>query len=172
MRQLVIEPASGEDVTAYLRMRDEAAEQMVARGIVQWRPGELTEDALRRWAVDGEIFAARLDGTLVGGLFVMWSDPVFWGDRDDKAGYTHGLLVDRRLKGEGLGRRLLAFAEEHIRDSGRALSRLDTVTTNAVLRGYYRAAGYREVGERTFEGGKVLAHGAPIGAVTLFEKSL
>lgn len=172
MRHLVIEPASGADVAAYLRMRDEAAEQMVARGIVQWRPGELTEDALHRWAADGEIFAARLDGTLVGGLFVLWSDPVFWGDREEKAGYTHGLLVDRRLKGQGLGRRLLTFAEEHIRASGRYLSRLDTVTTNDVLRRYYRAAGYREVGERAFDDGKVLAHGAPIGSVTLFEKSL
>lgn len=134
---------------------------------MQWRPGELDADRLREWVGDGEVFAARLGRELIGGLLVMWSDRWFWGDRDDgSAGYTHGLLVDRRHKGRGLGRRLLAFAEEHIRDRGRCLARLDTRSTNASLRAYYREAGYREVGEQVFD------DGGPADTITLFEKPL
>lgn len=172
MPRLAIEPASARDVTAYLEIRDATAERMVAQGVVQWRPGELTEQSLRDWMGDGELFVARLGGDLVGGLIIMWSDPMFWGDPGDAAGYTHGLLIDRKHKGAGLGRELLTFAEERIVHSGRVLSRLDTVTTNHALRRYYRQAGYQEVGEQVFEGEKVFENGAPIGSVTLFEKKL
>lgn len=171
MPRLTIEPATDADLPAYLRIRDAAAEQMVANGIVQWQPGELTVPMLLDWLGDGQLYAARLDGQLVGGLMLMWAD-FFWDGRDGDAGYTHGLLIDRRYKGEGLGQELLAFAERTIEASGRSLSRLDTVTSNSALRSYYRAAGYTEVGERVFEGDKVFDTGAPIGSVTLFEKKL
>lgn len=170
--ELRIHPATDDELRTYVALRDAAARHMLAGGIVQWRPGELDADDLRSWVGDGEIFAARLDGELIGGLLVMWSDALFWGDRDSGAGYTHGLLVDRRYKGRGLGRRLLTFAEDHIRAAGRRVARLDTVSTNAALRSYYRDAGYREVGERVFDDGRVHAQGAPIEAVTLFEKPL
>lgn len=170
--ELRILPASAGELRQYVELRDAAARHMLATGVVQWRPGELDADGIRAWVGDGDVFAARLDGELIGGLLVMWSDAHFWGDRDGGAGYTHGLLVDRRYKGRGLGRRLLAFAEDHIRAAGRRVARLDTVSSNAVLRAYYRDAGYREVGERVFDDGRAHAHGAPIEAVTLFEKPL
>lgn len=176
MPRLTITPATEPDLTTYLHLRDTAAEQMVADGIVQWQPGELTETTLRDWLGDGTLYAARLEDELVGGLMLMWSDS-FWEEHDDgaardDAGYTHGLLVDRAYKGAGLGGELLAFAERTISAAGRGRSRLDTVTANDTLRRYYRAAGYREVGERVFQGAKVFDTGAPIGAVTLFEKEL
>jgi ribosomal protein S18 acetylase RimI-like enzyme len=166
--ELVIRPAATAELQRYVELRDDAARHMLAAGIDQWRPGQFDTDGLIAWVGDGDAFAAYLDGQMVGGLLVMWSGSLFWGDRDDgaTAGYTHGLLVDRRYKGRGLGSRLLAFAEDHIRAAGRRLARLDTVSRNAVLRAYYRDAGYREVGERVFH------DEAPVDAVTLFEKRL
>ncbi|MQA04368.1 MAG: CoA transferase [Streptosporangiales bacterium] len=76
MPRLTIEPATDEDLPVYLRIRDAAAEDMVANGIVQWRPGELTVPMLLDWLGDGRIYAARLDGELVGGLMLMWADPM------------------------------------------------------------------------------------------------
>lgn len=169
MPRLTIHPATDDDLDAYLELRDATAEQLVAAGIVQWQPRELSRDGLLAWLGDGQLFAAWLDGELVGGLMVMWADPVFWGDRDDgSAGYTHGLLIDRRLKGDGLGGELLAFFERHIGDHGKSVARLDTVSTNTALRRYYRSAGYTEVGRRAFAPGE----GPPIDEITLFEKQL
>lgn len=166
--ELEIRPASDDELRQYVELRDAAARHMLASGIDQWWPGQLDAEGILAWVGDGDVFAAYLDEDLIGGLLVMWSDPLFWGDRDEgAAGYTHGLLVDRRYKGRGLGRRLLAFAEDHIRASGRPLARLDTVSRNAALRAYYRDAGYREVGDRVFHHDE-----APVDAVTLFEKPL
>lgn len=166
--ELEIRPASPDELRRYVELRDAAARHLLAAGIDQWRPGQLDADRIRTWVGDGDVFAAHLDGEMIGGLLVMWSDPLFWGDRDDgaTAGYTHGLLVDRRYKGRGIGRRLLAFAEDHIRARGRRVARLDTVSSNVALRAYYRDAGYREVGER------VVHDEAPVDTVTLFEKPL
>ncbi|MBO0827142.1 MAG: GNAT family N-acetyltransferase [Streptosporangiales bacterium] len=165
--ELVVRPASTDELRRYVELRDDAARHMLATGIDQWRPGQLDADGILEWVGDGEVFAAYLGAEMVGGMLVMWSDPLFWGDHDGAAaGYTHGLLVDRRYKGRGLGRRLLAFAEGRIEAAGRRLARLDTVSGNAVLRAYYRDAGYREAGERVFH------DDAPVDAVTLFEKPL
>jgi len=92
-------PAGPDEIGQYLAMRDAAAEAMVAAGIVQWQPGELTAGRLRDWLGDGQLLLARLDGELVGGVMVMWADPMFWGERDDDAGYVHGLLVGRGRAG-------------------------------------------------------------------------
>lgn len=172
MDQLRVERPDEREVDAYLRLRDAAAERMVAQGIEQWVPGEVTHERMRELGWGDGLHVARLGGELIGGVIVVWTDELFWGDRPEPAGYVHGLLVDARHKGTGLGQRLLAWAEGHIAASGRALARLDTVTTNERLRRYYRDAGYAEVGKRVFENGGVFGDGARIASCTLLEKRL
>jgi GNAT superfamily N-acetyltransferase len=55
-------------------------------------------------------------------------------------------MVDRAFAGHGIGRALLAWAEDFIVDSGRRLARLDCVRSNRLLRRYYQRAGYALVG--------------------------
>jgi hypothetical protein len=59
------------------------------------------------------------------------------------------LVIDRRYAGTGLGLKVLRSAEQHV-GNGREMARLDCVGTNDQLRRYHRAAGYREVRERSF----------------------
>ena len=40
---------------------------------------------------------------LVGTVRLLWTDPDFWGDDHTPAVYVHGLMVDRRAAGHGLG---------------------------------------------------------------------
>lgn len=171
---MTVEPATDTDFSAYLQLRRQVAQWMVVNGIVQWLPGDLTDDTLRDWIADGELHIARIAGVPVGGVIVMWSDEQFWGDRghDGTAGYIHGLLIDRAYSGDGLGSRLLEYGEQRIRDAGKPLVRLDAVRSNPVLQRYYRNAGYTDAGTKTFETGKVFAHGAAIDSVTLFEKAV
>ncbi|CAM5240436.1 hypothetical protein SALBM135S_03557 [Streptomyces alboniger] len=68
----------------------------------------------------------------------------------------------------GTGREMLAAAERRVAGAGRALCRLDCVTSNPRLRTYYEEAGYTVVGELA---GKVAADGGTYG-VLLLEKPL
>ena len=159
----VLAPATVQDAAVVVRLRDAAAEWLLARGIEQWRPGELTEARIAMRAEAGELYVCRMDGAVAAAVVVADQDSAVWGPVAGDAGYVHTLVIDRRHAGQGLGRRVLAGVE-HLIATRHARARLDCVSTNNRLRKYYRDAGYREVGERDL--------GAGWSPVTLFEKRL
>ncbi|WP_323379539.1 GNAT family N-acetyltransferase [Streptomyces durbertensis] len=151
-------------------LRDGAARWQLARGIDQWKPGELGEDHFRRRLVEGEVWLASLGeaGPVVGAWELWWEDPGAWGEQPPVAGYVHRLMVDRELAPRGTGRLMLERAERRIAAAGRELCRLDCVAHNPRLREYYVAAGYTVVGEQSAKQGK----DGKSYAVTLLEKRL
>lgn len=159
---LALVPAAERDVQRLRDLREAAAAWMRGQGIRQWEPGEVSDAQIQAQIDAGEWFVHRSDGGIQGGLRLLWSDLEVWGDRSDDAAYVHGLVIDRRFAGDGLGGRLLDWAEQRARHAGRSYLRLDCVETNVRLRQYYRGQGYREVGRRD--------PGDGWWPVTLFEK--
>ena len=78
----------------------------------------------------------------------MRSDPEVWGDDDGGAVYVHSFVVDRDRSGEGIGRQVLDWVDAEARRLRAEVVRLDCVEVNPHVRGYYRAAGFAEVGRR------------------------
>jgi protein-tyrosine phosphatase len=155
----VSEPAirrgTAADADALVALRDEAAGWLVDRGIDQWRPGEVTRDDVLGWLAGGRVYVAERDGEkstpdLVGAVRLAWSDQAVWGEQPADAGYLQALMTARRVAGQGLGRRLLAHAELVTARTGRGLTRLSCLRGNTGLERFYLAAGYLEVGERSF----------------------
>lgn len=150
------EPAVESEAPAVVALRDELARDLLARGLRQWHPGEVGVDEIRAQITHGEWHVARDDG-IVATLRLAWADPMIWDDLVvpgvDDAGYVHGLMVRPDRRGAGLGRFLLAWAEDRIRASGRRVARVDCVASNVRLRAYYRSQGYVERGVREFDNG-------------------
>ena len=140
------EPASAEDASRLLALREQAAHWLTARGIAQWLPGEVGVAETRAQIGDGEWFVLRRHGMAVAGLRLLEHDEPVWGPQPANAVYLHGLVVDRDLAGGGLGTDLLRWAECRTIAAGRRFLRLDCVESNPTLRAYYRRAGFREVG--------------------------
>src|SRR5207253_1741607 len=83
-----------------------------------------------------------------GGLRLLQRDPIVWPDiSDDDALYVYSLAVRRTFSGRGLGRRLLAWAEQQVSKAGRRYLRLDCVPANVFLRRYYEDLGFVARGE-------------------------
>lgn len=146
-----------------VELREAAARWLVGRDIRQWLPGEVDVRTVRAQIAAGEWFVHRRGGDVVSALRFLWSDPVFWGEQPDEAAYVHGLMIDRRHAGEGLGAATLRWAEERATGAGRTFLRLDHAADNPGLARYYRDLGFRERGRRQFE---------LWGPVTLVEKVL
>lgn len=161
-RVLELHPAVASDTGSLLALREAAAAWLVERDIRQWEPGEVGAKQIRAQIEAGDWFVHRADGAIAGALRLLWSDPEFWGERPDDAAYVHGLVIDRRHAGQGLGGRLLDRAEQRARDAGRPFLRLDCSESNLRLRRYYRDRGFVEVGRRDL--------GDAWWSVTLFEK--
>lgn len=143
---LEVHRARPEDVDEVVSILSEAASWLTARGISQW-PDPFPRDRVAALAQQGDFHLARLDGETVATLALLWSDPTFWGERPDDAGYVHALAVRRRHAGRGLGGRLLAWAEEQVAGARREYLRLDCRVENDELRRYYERHGFEPRGE-------------------------
>jgi protein-tyrosine phosphatase len=145
-----IRRAGPADAAAIAQLREAAARWLLARGIDQWRPGEITEAHVLDWLAGGRVYLIERDGVVVAAVRVAWADPAVWGDQLEIAGYLHALVSSRAQEDRGLGAVLLGHAEEVIARTGRHMARLDCRADNLALRAYYRRAGYDEVGTRDF----------------------
>lgn len=139
--------ATRDDVADIVALRDHLATWMVAQGIDQWKPGEYPASMVADEVDDGQWYIRREDSEVIATVRVVYSDVEFWGDDVADAGYIHGLMVAPSHRRGGLGRQVVAFAEQVIAEAGKSLVRLDTATTNAVLMAYYPSLGFRAVRE-------------------------
>jgi ribosomal protein S18 acetylase RimI-like enzyme len=151
MSRLEVRQARSEDIDEIVATLTEAARWLLERGIEQW-PDPFPHDRVERLVGRGEFFVARLDGEPAGSLVLRWSDPSFWGERPEDAGYVHALAVRRAYAGQELGARLLEWAEARVAEAGREFLRLDCMAENAALRGYYERLGFEPCGEAPVDG--------------------
>jgi GNAT superfamily N-acetyltransferase len=163
-----IRRAGPDAFAAVLAVVHDATRRVQEKGYPQWKL-YLTDEGVAqvRDAVNGvdgtEVYIAERDGRAVGTFRIQWSDRACWpkiGD-DGAAGYVHMLAVHRVARGEGLGERMLAWAERLIASRGRTFCRLDCWCRSPFLTVYYPRLGYAE---RKIEG-------APKGVMN-FEKAV
>ena len=66
-----------------LALRHAAEDWLAERGIIQWRPREVSVEQVGEQISRGEFFVARdrEQSRIVGALRLIWSDPVVWPDR-------------------------------------------------------------------------------------------
>jgi len=157
-----VQPATLADEAEILRLRHEAEDWLEQRRIVQWGRGFLQAVDVRDQMLAGQWYVSRGDIGLEAALRLLWSDAPIWQHEDMRAAYVHGLVIDRRCAGRGLGAELLRWVEVQARKAGVPVLRLDCVESNSRLRRYYTDLGFSEVGRRDFEG--------PWPSAVLFQK--
>ena len=146
MSELDVRRAGPEDVDEIVAVLSEAARWLLARGIRQW-PDPFPRERVERLVGRGDFYLASLDGEPAATLALLWSDPAFWGEQPEDAGYVHALAVKRTHAGRGLGARLLDWAEAQVVARGRTYLRLDCLAENDALRRFYEAQGFEPRGE-------------------------
>ncbi|NYH79041.1 GNAT superfamily N-acetyltransferase [Actinopolyspora biskrensis] len=156
--------ATPDQVPSIHRLRRDLEEWLHAKGVRQWPRGEVSREDVAVQVGRGEWRCAYMPGVgLAAAMRLLWSDPEFWGADATPAVYVHGLMVDRRAAGTGLGEYMLDCAAEIGRAAGAEVLRLDCVESNHVLRAFYTGQGLSEVGRCDFRN---------LFSVTLFEKEL
>lgn len=100
-----------------------------------------------RWDVARWWFAAAfLDGRRVGGAAVVTDAAEFQGVARPGAAVLWDIRVCPHVRHRGVGRRLIAFAEDHARTQGRRYVDAETQNTNVAACRFYASAGYVLVG--------------------------
>jgi ribosomal protein S18 acetylase RimI-like enzyme len=138
-------------VTAYSADDLEAVRALAPRlrtGVAPWRPRDGVLAAVREWversvdaAGDKEaVFVARVDDEVVGMVAV--GEHEHWSGQRDA--YIGELVTTERMEGRGVGRALLARAEEWARDHDLERVTLETGAANVRARAFYERQGYAD----------------------------
>lgn len=137
--ELVVRKASMDDLEIMQQLYIEAAQWIRStKGFTQWREDSFTSEYMEHFMRQNEVFVAVLDGELVGCYSIQWEYEEIWGDMfHDNAGYVHRLVVSRKFKGQGIGERMLSWAEIYIGKQGKGWLRLDCMADNPILNAYY-----------------------------------
>lgn len=142
-----VSQVSIEESHEVLELWKGSARWIQSKGINQWNPDDFNIEQVHECFYKGsEVYLAKLNEVIVGTLFICWSDPIIWEDLDDnESGYIHRFAVSRKHLGLGLGKQLLTWAENYIRNKGKKRIRLDCMAENAKLNQYYLESGYNHI---------------------------
>lgn len=141
---LVIRRATPKDAEALRAILIEAAHWIhSAHGIRQWHEQMFTSEIVSDFIRDYEVFVAVQGQELAGCFSVHWGYEEIWGEKfREDAGYVHRLTVSRSRKGQGIGKQLLDYAENYIREKGKNRMRLDCMADNPNLNRFYQSLGF------------------------------
>lgn len=148
--------ATPADLNAVLALFDRSQRWLSEIGVPgQWgtEPFSDSVDAHTRflsWIENGNFYVVDSDREPIGTLALSHTVPEYaregCAERPGPALYLEALTTDPSLRGQGLGRSLLAWAEQQSARQGAGWLRLDCWAGNARLRRYYREAGFEEFG--------------------------
>lgn len=143
MDDVVVEGASTEDAERVADLWVDLAADQRGHGS-HLRPDAnrgVARDAATRHAISGGLTVARApDDGIVG--FVMFAPETGSYEQDVERGSVHNIYVDPAYRDRGVGRRLLAAAEEALDAAGADVVSLEVMAANADARRFYARAGY------------------------------
>lgn len=87
-----------------------------------------------------------------------------------RRGYFGMLAVDPQRQSRGLGRMLVAAAEEHCRCQGCEAMDITVLSLRAELPAFYRKLGYEEIGTEEFRPSRPLQHGLECHCIIMSKK--
>lgn len=95
---------------------------------------------------DGQVLVAEVDGDIAGYVTIL--NRVQSDDLDDgniEFGLVADLVVRKAFRGSGLGKKLMAAAEQHARDDNVRWLRISVMATNQGARALYSELGFDEI---------------------------
>jgi GNAT superfamily N-acetyltransferase len=142
---ITIIEARPEQIDTITAILDEATLWVESRGGRQW-PRPFPRERLTERFATGQVYLAWRGDDVVGTFSLQPSDELFWGDTPPDALYLHGLAIRRIAGGQGVGRQLVAWSEQRVREVGRRYLRLDCQGGNEAIQRYYRQLGFVDRG--------------------------
>ena len=87
-------------------------------------------------------FVENEKNEIVGMFRLQLEDEIFWGQRNEKAGYIHSFTTNRSLKGNNLGYSIMRLIEQSLLEQDIHLLRLDCSPDVERLCKYYENFGF------------------------------
>lgn len=150
MSDVRVRRALPHEAQAVSALFEETTRWLLGRGIRQWTLRWRTATWCLEGIKRGELYV-MLDGGGIVATFLLAPNDVAFGERPADALYLQGLCVRRTASGRQLGERIVAWCEEQTRQADRDYLRLDCVSDNSFLNGYYQRLSFTAIGTYVYD---------------------
>lgn len=144
-RNLDIRRATHAELNVVVAILTEAAIWQAAEREAVW-PIPFPSATVEASMVRQETHVLCREDKVIGTVALCWDDPV-WEAQPPDSGYVHRLAISRQASGNGLGAKMLTWADQKVAEADRTWLRLDCPASNHGLRSYYEHLGFQLVRE-------------------------
>ena len=156
MEDITLQKAAPNEIDIVFSLLKEAALWLKRKNIDYWQnwinPQRIYVDWVKQGFKNHEFYFACIDNSIIGCFRLQWNDEMFWGKKEDQAGYIHSLTTSRKNAGADLGKRLIDTIEIYCRKNSKVFLRLDCGKHVKGLRKFYESIGFQDVGETIVHG--------------------
>ncbi|MEK8132168.1 GNAT family N-acetyltransferase [Paenibacillus filicis] len=150
-----IQKLAKEDLKQTTGLYRAVTSELRGRGIRQWGIFYPNRFILARDLATGALYGLKEEGLVLGAVVIDRKQAksyngVSWQDAEGTPAVIHRLAVHPRRQGQGLGGKLLRFAEAEAEGRGCTSVRLDVYAANEAALGMYERKGYVRRGEISY----------------------
>ena len=147
-----IRRAKIEELDQIMNMYKSCVSGMIEANIDQWDNTYPNHMIISEDIRNESYYILLIDNKIIGGINIdKIQDKTYldieWEDKDNKFLVVHRLAVFKEFWKEGIGKKLMVFAESLVKEKKLNSIRLDTYNSNPIAINFYLKLGYRKKGE-------------------------
>jgi GNAT superfamily N-acetyltransferase len=155
-----IDKAVPQEIDSIMALIKAAIEKMHNEGIEQWGDYYPTREIFLADIDNRTLYAARIDGSIAGIVVLNETQSpeyqsIDWRGKNGKVLAVHRLCVDPVFQGQGIGKKLMQFAEHYARENNYSSIRLDAFRDNHISCSLYHSLAYQRRGNVSFYPGRI-----------------
>ena len=148
---MTIRKANKTDLDNIMSMYKSCVNGMVNNGIDQWDETYPNANIILEDLKAMTYYVVEIDRSIIGGINIDQNqDKTYlemdWKDKSNSFLIVHRLAVKEEFWNKKIGKYLMLFAEELVREKGLKSIRLDTYSGNPKAMKFYKKLGYSELG--------------------------
>jgi len=148
---MIIRKANKTDLDNIMLMYKSCVKGMLAKDIDQWDETYPNAEIIGQDLEVMTYYVAEIRGIIIGGINIDQNQDktylnIDWEDKSDSFLVVHRLGVKEEFWNKKIGKYLMLFTENLVKERGLKSIRLDTYSGNPKAMEFYRRLGYRELG--------------------------
>jgi len=151
----MIRKAKPSEIVTLIEITKACAAKMISEGIYQWDENYPNKAAYEKDALREELFVLLQNNSIIGCITISIVkdeeyNQIDWLTEDNHNYYIHRLAVHPDFQHCGNAKRLMDFAETFAKKQQAISVRLDTFSKNHRNQQFYKARGYKQLGDVYF----------------------